>query len=65
MTYNAAMNVCALEHKQSRDVIGARAIAVMLAKPRDEHREFAERQRGDIRDTCLNAIAFAEQESRA
>jgi len=59
------MNLCALEHKQSRDIIGARAIAVMLNKPRSEHREFADRQRSDIRDTCLNAIAFAEQESQA
>lgn len=62
MTYTAAMSVCAFEHKQNSDFIGARAIAVMINKPRNEHREFAESQRADIRDTCLNAIAFAEQE---
>jgi len=65
LKYFTAMKVCAVEHKRSHDVIGARGIAVMINKPRNEHREFAERQRADIRDTCLNAIAFSEQESEA
>lgn len=62
-TYFAAASECAAMHRAHRDRIGADAISVMLSRPRPEHRKFANYQREDIRDVCLNAISYAEQES--
>jgi len=64
MTYLAAVHECISAHAQHRDRIGADAISAMLSLPRSQHRKYAAYQRKDIKDVCLNAIEYAEQESK-
>ena len=65
MSYRAAIHECLRAHRQQRDHIGADAISAMYSRPRSEHRKFATYQKQAVRDVCLNAISFAEQEAAA
>jgi hypothetical protein len=65
MTYKAAIYECIRTHREQGDMIGAHAISAMYSRPHSEHRKFAAYQKQSVRDVCLNAVAFAEQESAA
>lgn len=65
MSYRAAVHECLRVHRQQQDHIGADAISAMISRPRSEHRKFASYQKADLRDVCLNAVTYAEQEATA
>jgi hypothetical protein len=65
VTYRAAIHECIRTHREQGDMIGAHAISAMYSRPRSEHRKFADYQTQAVRDVCLNAVSFAEQESAA